>query len=543
MEKYEVLGKIGTGSFGSVTKVRRKNDGRILVWKEIRYGKMSEKEKQQLVTEVNILRELKHPNVVKYYDRILDKKNTKIYIVMEFCSGGDLGQMIKGCLRDRTTIEEATIWKVFGQCVSALNSCHYRKEGKIIHRDIKPGNIFLDAQKNVKLGDFGLSRVMGKDSVYAYTHVGTPYYMSPEQITDARYTEKSDVWSLGCIVYEMATLKPPFQARNHVTLAMKIKEGRFDRLPSRYSEELNRTIQWMLNVDYRRRPSVSDLTKLPPIAEVMAPAPSRERREAPVTRDVPAAREAVTDRDRRDAPTDRDRRDAPVTREPTRDVPAERNPYVPADRNPYEAPREVPTSRDAGRARSPVCDMAPQVVTIDPPAPREAELRLKAAELQRKEDELQLKEDALKRRESDVTAREDRLRTREAEFESRQRRDRSPSYTPPPMHEPAILKMDHRMDSPSFGADNQLRPTTADPAPLRGVGKRPFVERTNRNKSPVISRDVSYEKMAPAPAQRGISRRNKENNYRPRTAAVRKKPNLEEINRYIAVHKKNYRHR
>ena len=162
---------------------------------------------------------------------------------------------------------------------------------------------------------------------------------------------------------------------------MKIKEGRFDRLPSRYSEELNRTIQWMLNVDYRRRPSVSDLTKLPPIAEVMAPAPSRERREAPVTRDVPAAREAVTDRDRRDAPTDRDRRDAPVTREPTRDVPAERNPYVPADRNPYEAPREVPTSRDAGRARSPVCDMAPQVVTIDPPAPREAELRLKAAEL------------------------------------------------------------------------------------------------------------------------------------------------------------------
>ena len=106
---------------------------------------------------------------------------------------------------------------------------------------------------------------MGKDSVYAYTHVGTPYYMSPEQITDSKYTEKSDVWSAGCILYEMASLYPPFEAKNHVTLAMKIKEGRVERLPSRYSEELNRTISAMINVDYKRRPSTADLIKLPPI--------------------------------------------------------------------------------------------------------------------------------------------------------------------------------------------------------------------------------------------------------------------------------------
>ena len=97
------------------------------------------------------------------------------------------------------------------------------------------------------------------------------------------------------------------------------------------------------------------------------------------------------------------------------------------------------------------------------------------------------------------------------------------------------------MDSPSFGNDHHLRPTTADPLPVRGAVKRPLVERTNRNKSPVISRDVSYEKIPPG--TRGLNRRAKENNYRPRTAAARKKPNLEEINRYIAVHKKNYRHR
>jgi NIMA (never in mitosis gene a)-related kinase len=78
------------GSFGKVCKIRRKSDNKILVWKELNYGKMSEKEKQQLVSEVNILRELSHPNIVKYYDRIIDKPNAKIYIIMEYCEGGDL---------------------------------------------------------------------------------------------------------------------------------------------------------------------------------------------------------------------------------------------------------------------------------------------------------------------------------------------------------------------------------------------------------------------------------------------------------------------
>jgi NIMA (never in mitosis gene a)-related kinase len=80
---------------------------------------------------------------------------------------------------------------------------------------------------------------MGEESVYAYTRVGTPYYMSPEQLTDNRYTEKSDIWSAGCILYEMASLYPPFEAKSHVQLQLKIKEGRYDRLPSKYSEELN----------------------------------------------------------------------------------------------------------------------------------------------------------------------------------------------------------------------------------------------------------------------------------------------------------------
>jgi serine/threonine protein kinase len=140
-----------------------------------------------------------------------------------------------------------------------LFECHRRKEGKILHRDLKPGNVFLDGKNNVKLGDFGLSRVMNQDSVYATTHVGTPYYMSPEQITDSKYNEKSDIWSAGCVVYELTALRPPFEATNHLALAMKIKSGKLERVPSKYSDELWRVIQWTLSIDQTKRPNVEDL--------------------------------------------------------------------------------------------------------------------------------------------------------------------------------------------------------------------------------------------------------------------------------------------
>lgn len=108
-------------------------------------------------------------------------------------------------------IPESLLWKIIGQIASALEYCHSRKN-KILHWDLKPGNVFLDKYQNMKLGDFGLSRQMGDESIFAQTHVGTPYYMSPEQIMDQKYNEKSDIWSFGCVIYEIACLHPPFQA-------------------------------------------------------------------------------------------------------------------------------------------------------------------------------------------------------------------------------------------------------------------------------------------------------------------------------------------
>uniref|UniRef100_A0A672H7P8 Serine/threonine-protein kinase Nek2 n=1 Tax=Salarias fasciatus TaxID=181472 RepID=A0A672H7P8_SALFA len=272
VEDYEVLYTIGSGSYGKCQKIRRKADGKILVWKELDYGTMAESEKQMLVSEVNLLRELKHPNIVRYYDRIIDRTKTTLYIVMEYCEGGDLSSLISRCIKERRYLEEQFILRVMAQLTLALKECHRRSDGRatVLHRDLKPANIFLDVKQNVKLGDFGLARILNHDTSFAKTFVGTPYYMSPEQINRMSYNEKSDIWSLGCLLYELCALTPPFTAHNQKDLAEKIREGKFRRIPFRYSSELNVLLSKMLNLKDYLRPSVESILQSSLLSEAVA---------------------------------------------------------------------------------------------------------------------------------------------------------------------------------------------------------------------------------------------------------------------------------
>lgn len=111
-------------------------------------------------------------------------------------------------------MQEDVVWNIFSQIVMALKECHCHSNGKILHRDLKPSNIFKGENNQIKLGDFGLSKQLNSELNYANTNVGTPYYMSPEQISDLVYDEKSDIWSLGCILYELCQLEPPFKGSN-----------------------------------------------------------------------------------------------------------------------------------------------------------------------------------------------------------------------------------------------------------------------------------------------------------------------------------------
>ena len=122
-QKYEIVDTIGKGSFGTVRRVRRRADGRLLVAKSLHYGAMSDKEKQLLVGEVNILKRLRHANIVKYYDRIVDWRATTLHIVMEYCAAGDLASLIRTCRREHTALAEDVIWNIVAQLVSGEPHC------------------------------------------------------------------------------------------------------------------------------------------------------------------------------------------------------------------------------------------------------------------------------------------------------------------------------------------------------------------------------------------------------------------------------------
>ncbi|KAJ5742715.1 uncharacterized protein N7511_011116 [Penicillium nucicola] len=285
-DKYEILDKIGCGSFGIIRKVKRKTDGFILCRKEINYIKMSQKEREQLTAEFNILSSLRHPNIVAYYHREHLKASQDLYLYMEYCGGGDLGMVIKNLKKANKYAEEEFVWRILSQLVTALFRCHYGndpsevgsnilgpapkasglkgKQGQvtILHRDLKPENIFLGSDNTVKLGDFGLSKQMQSHD-FASTYVGTPFYMSPEICAAEKYTLRSDIWAVGCIMYELCQKEPPFNARTHIQLVQKIREGKFAPLPDYYSPELKNVIGSCLRVNPDHRPDTAALINLP----------------------------------------------------------------------------------------------------------------------------------------------------------------------------------------------------------------------------------------------------------------------------------------
>jgi hypothetical protein len=183
---------------------------------------------------------------------------------MELCPGGDLGKVINKCQKENSTLREEVIWKIFAQIASAIKDCHRHTEGSttkpILHRDIKPANIFLDSAQNIKIGDFGLAKELSTAKTHTQTNVGTPFYMSPELINGRSYDERSDIWSLGCLLYELASLKPPHHdAKGTKDLVVKINSGRVRRIPAEYSNDLWRTIQELMSVDLSKRPRIEDV--------------------------------------------------------------------------------------------------------------------------------------------------------------------------------------------------------------------------------------------------------------------------------------------
>lgn len=205
MADFEVVSKLGHGSFGVVYKVRKKSDQKIYVLKVIDTSKMHRAQRAEAAKESLLMAKLDHQNIVKMYESFTN--DMKINIIMELCENGDLGLYLKRQMG--RTLPENKIWRFFIEMCLGL---YYLHANRILHRDIKTINMFLAKDDAIKIGDLGVAKMLNQTANMAHTVVGTPYYLSPELCEEKAYNNKSDIWSLGCVLYELCTLKHPFEA-------------------------------------------------------------------------------------------------------------------------------------------------------------------------------------------------------------------------------------------------------------------------------------------------------------------------------------------
>eukprot|EP00697_Spironema_sp_BW2_P010956 gnl/Spiro4/26503_TR13188_c0_g1_i1.p1 gnl/Spiro4/26503_TR13188_c0_g1~~gnl/Spiro4/26503_TR13188_c0_g1_i1.p1 ORF type:complete len:611 (-),score=208.15 gnl/Spiro4/26503_TR13188_c0_g1_i1:45-1877(-) len=253
LRDYEFIRQLGQGTFGRVLLVQKAGTSDLCVLKQVPLEGLSREDQDDVLNESTVMQALEHPNVIKHYESFIE--SMMLNIVMEYAPGGDLGQKIKA--QGSTPFDEETLWNFFIQIAKGMRHLHKRR---VLHRDLKPQNIFLDEHDQVKIGDMGLGRIMGPQSIMAHTGVGTPLYFSPELCEELPYDERSDIWAFGCLMYELAALRPPFVARNQIALAKKIVNDQPAPLNDRsYSMELQFLIFKMLEKDVRRRPDINQI--------------------------------------------------------------------------------------------------------------------------------------------------------------------------------------------------------------------------------------------------------------------------------------------
>lgn len=258
IKDFEILKKLGEGAYSIVYKAKRKSDSQIYALKQVKFQSLRDKEKENALNEIRLLASVSHPNIVAYKEAFFEETSKSLFIVMEFAESGDLLNRINSHKKNKTRFKEPEIWDIAHQSLRGLKRLH---DLSIIHRDIKSANLFLTQDGVVKIGDLNVSKVARERM--AHTQTGTPYYASPEVWNNQPYNYKSDVWSLGCVLYEVAALTPPFRADDLKSLKRRVCRGDFLKLPPEYSSELNDLLREMLQTHPGLRPGPKQLLSFP----------------------------------------------------------------------------------------------------------------------------------------------------------------------------------------------------------------------------------------------------------------------------------------
>lgn len=254
-EVFEILAKLGEGSYGSVYKALDKRDGKIVAIKVL---EIENEDTTELQREINILKDCHSEFIVAYKGTF--EKDGHIWIVMEYCAGGSICDLMAICER---TLQEDQIAVVVKQALMGLEYLHSQHK---IHRDIKAGNILLTADGDCKLADFGVSAELTNTMAKRKTVIGTPYWMAPEVLQSTEYDGKADIWSLAITSIEMAVGEPPHSNVHPMRAIFLIPNSPPPALPdpSQWSADFNDFLRVCLKKDPTGRPTATDLLRTHP---------------------------------------------------------------------------------------------------------------------------------------------------------------------------------------------------------------------------------------------------------------------------------------
>jgi NIMA (never in mitosis gene a)-related kinase len=229
LNNYNIIKLLGRGSYGHVDLIEHKETKEKFALKIINSYKSETS--YQLLNEINIMKQVNSKYLIKIYD--YEIADGVIKIIMEWAPNGDLEQLLKKHKEENKQISDQLIDKIIYQTACGIKDLH---DSKIIHRDVKPSNILLFEDNNIKFADFGVSKYLFDGSPNAYTQIGTPYYMSPEILKGYSYSYSTDYWGLGCVYYQLVTLEKPFEALNILSLILKITVSKYnsDKIPFKY---------------------------------------------------------------------------------------------------------------------------------------------------------------------------------------------------------------------------------------------------------------------------------------------------------------------